>query len=403
MTYYSIALLALLIHCIINYSALMNRHYRNTTPAGKTYRWLQLSVLVFYISDAVWGFLFDARLIPACFADTVIYFMAMTATVFVWTRYVTNYLQGRNRFITILHYTGWLFVIGVSIILVINFFVPVMFWFDESGDYHAGNLRYVILAAQILLFLLASVYLFITAGGKEPGTRRHHWAIAAFGIAMSLMVSLQVAFPLLPLYSIGCLLGTCILHTFVLEDLKEDRRLELEETLRREQAHQQELGSARHLAYTDSLTGVKSTHAYVESEEMIDQRIAKGELKDFGVIVFDVNNLKKVNDTQGHEAGDRLIRDACHMICRQFKHSPVYRIGGDEFVVMLEGQDYQNRKALLDEFERDVENNLKEGAVVVSSGLAIFRRGQDNSYRRLFERADHRMYDRKGALKAMET
>ena len=203
------------------------------------------------------------------------------------------------------------------------------------------------------------------------------------------------------MYSVGCLLGTCILHTFVLGDMQEDRRHELEEMLRREQQHEKALGSARHMAYTDSLTGVKNTHAYVEREKEIDRRIASGELKKFGVIVFDINGLKQMNDTKGHEAGDNYIRDACRMICRQFKHSPVFRIGGDEFVAMLEGDDYQERKQLLQSFEERIDENIRSGGVVIASGLAVLRPGHDNSYRRVFERADHRMYDRKGALKAL--
>lgn len=87
----------------------------------------------------------------------------------------------------------------------------------------------------------------------------------------------------------------------------------------------------------------------------------------------------------------------------QFKHSPVFRIGGDEFVAFLEGNDYRNRKELMAEFETQIEENLHSGGVVVASGLAVFRPGYDNSYRRVFERADQRMYDRKGSLKAMAT
>ena len=218
---------------------------------------------------------------------------------------------------------------------------------------------------------------------------------------MTVMVSLHILYPLLPMYSMGCLLSVCILHTFVVGDMKEDRRRELEEMLAREQRQKLELGSARHLAYTDSLTGVKNTHAYVETEKHLDERIAEGSIREFGVVVFDMNGLKQVNDTQGHEAGDRYIQEACRMICRQFQHSPVYRIGGDEFVALLEGEDYRNRKILISAFETHVEMNMHSGKAVVASGLAIFRPGQDNSYRRVFERADQRMYDRKGALKAM--
>ena len=402
MTYSSVAILALLVHVIINYDVISNTHYRHDTPTASAYRGFILSVLVFYVFDGAWGILYEAHLIAACYADTALYFVAMAATVFLWTRYVINYLKEKNLFITVLSALGWLFLAYMGIVLILNLFMPVMFWFEGNGKYHAGDLRYVALAVQVLMFLSTSVYLLATIRRIEVRTRRRHVAISTFGIAITVMVILQVLYPEQPMYSIGCLLGTCILHTFVLGDVKEDRRMELEEILQREQQQEQELGSARHMAYTDSLTGVKNTHAYVEAEQRVDRRIAEGELKEFGVVVFDLNGLKQVNDTKGHEAGDDYIRSACRMICQQFKHSPVFRIGGDEFVAMLEGEDYKNRKVLLAEFETRTEESVTSGGPVVATGLAMYRPGRDNSYRRIFERADQRMYDRKGVLKAME-
>ena len=71
------------------------------------------------------------------------------------------------------------------------------------------------------------------------------------------------------------------------------------------------------------------------------------------VAVCDVNSLKAVNDTLGHKAGDEIIRRACSLICNTFKHSPVYRIGGDEFAVILSGRDYERRQELLSEMEEN--------------------------------------------------
>ena len=101
----------------------------------------------------------------------------------------------------------------------------------------------------------------------------------------------MILFPLQPFYTIGCLLGTCIIHTFVVSDMQDDRRIELEEMLRREAQQEKELGSAKKLAYTDSLTGVKNSHAYVEMIKKVDQRIAAGEIREFGVVVFDLNGV----------------------------------------------------------------------------------------------------------------
>ena len=401
MSYSTTGLLALLVHVIVNYDVIRNAHYRKGTPAADAYRGLILAVLVFYLTDILWGIFYDARLVVLTTADTVLYFVAMAATVFMWTRYVFLYLKLNGKLMQFLSIAGWMFLILFSLVLFLNIFAPLMFWFDPAGNYHAGMMRYILLGLQVLLFLSTAVYVFVASRKAEKSVKRHYKAIGSFGLTMTVMVVLQVFFSLLPLYSMGCLLSVCILHTFVVGDMKEDRRMELEEMLAREQRQKLELGSARHLAYTDSLTGVKNTHAYVETEKLLDERIAAGSIREFGVVVFDMNGLKQVNDTLGHEAGDRYIQEACRMICRQFQHSPVYRIGGDEFVALLEGEDYRNRKILVSAFETHVEMNMRSGKAVVASGLAIFRPGQDNSYRRVFERADQRMYDRKGALKAM--
>ena len=105
-------------------------------------------------------------------------------------------------------------------------------------------------------------------------------------------------------------------------------------------------------AHLDGLTGVKSKHAYLEMEKTLDERLGKGTLSELAIVVCDVNGLKMINDTRGHQAGDEYIRMACRMICDVFSHSPVYRVGGDEFVVILTGRDYENRIALMRELHQ---------------------------------------------------
>ena len=402
MNYSSAALLALLVHIIIHFNVIRNTHYRKEQPSAKAYRWMILSIGAFYVFDALWGVLYSARLTQAVAFDTMLYFLSMGATMFFWTRFVVLYLGEKNRFTKAISIIGCLLMSMIAVFLIINLFTPVMFWFDESGVYHAGNLRYAILLIQILLFILASVYLMATLPKTESKDRKHHITIAISGITVAAMDILQVIFPLQPFYSIGCLLGTCTIHTFVVGDMEDDRRIELEEMLRREAQQEKELGSAKQLAYTDSLTGVKSSHAYVEIEKQVDQRITDDDIKEFGVVVFDLNGLKEINDTKGHDAGDQYIQGGCRIICEHFKHSPVFRIGGDEFVAFLEGEDFRNRKIILAAFETQIDENVRSGGPVVASGMAVFRHGKDNSYRRVFERADQRMYDRKGVLKAMD-
>lgn len=199
----------------------------------------------------------------------------------------------------------------------------------------------------------------------------------------------------------GYLLGICLIHTFVLEGEKEDRREELENLLQVEKIREAELGSARLMAYTDPLTGVKSKTAYQEDIIGIEKRIEDGILKDFAVAVFDVNGLKLVNDTKGHDEGDKLIKEACQVICQTFKHSPIYRIGGDEFVAFIMGEDFKQKSELVKNFDSQMEKNMAENKAVVSCGLTEYETGADKSYLTIFSRADMKMYERKKQLKGL--
>lgn len=188
-------------------------------------------------------------------------------------------------------------------------------------------------------------------------------------------------------------------HTTALEGENVKFRRELKETLERELVQEQELGSARQLAYTDPLTGVKSKNAYMEIVAELNRKIAVEEAPAFGVVVCDLNGLKTINDTFGHDEGDRYIKKGCALICDTFCHSPVYRIGGDEFAVLLEGHDYTERDKLMASINAEVEKNRDTGSVVVSIGVDVFDPAADKSFHSVFERADKKMYERKKFLK----
>lgn len=117
----------------------------------------------------------------------------------------------------------------------------------------------------------------------------------------------------------------------------------------------------------------------------------------FAITMLDVNELKKVNDTEGHAAGDQLIRDACKVICDIFDHSPVFRIGGDEFVVISRGTDYDHIDELVAEIAKHNEEAKRNGGPVVACGMSKY--DDDDSATAVFERADHAMYKDKARLK----
>ena len=163
----------------------------------------------------------------------------------------------------------------------------------------------------------------------------------------------------------------------------------------------QERDEAQTIALTDPLTGVKSKHAYLLNQKEIDASIENGTADTFAVVVCDVNGLKVINDTLGHKAGDEYILKASRIICDIFQHSPVFRTGGDEFVVILHERDYLIRKELvLALHDRSVEN-ISKNEVVISGGLSEYKPGADSSFHDVFERADALMYEEKKLLKGM--
>lgn len=159
------------------------------------------------------------------------------------------------------------------------------------------------------------------------------------------------------------------------------------------------------LAYRDSLTGVKNKTAYQEAEKRLEEQMRLGR-PEFAIVVLDVNGLKRVNDTYGHDFGDMLIINACRTICKAFLHSPVFRIGGDEFVVILEHYDYEHYSELLDNFQELVEEHNQSARpdtrLSVARGIAVYESETDLVFANVFKRADDAMYQNKAAMKAKE-
>ena len=245
MTYSIIGILASIILLITNRDVLWNRDGKDFTKTQRNYRYFLLGVLCYYITDMLWGILEACNLTAILYADTVLYFIAMAVAVMLWTRYVVAYLEDEHVFGTILYYAGILFLVFEIIVLAVNVFNPIMFWFDETGAYNAGFARYVTLAIQILLFLLTSIYTLGITSKTEGTVKRRHLTIGLFGIAMMLLIVLQIFFPLLPFYAMGYMLGTCVLHSFVVEDEKEEYRKELENAIERERLQKKELAENR--------------------------------------------------------------------------------------------------------------------------------------------------------------
>lgn len=155
---------------------------------------------------------------------------------------------------------------------------------------------------------------------------------------------------------------------------------------------------------TDALTSVKNRQAYSTKEAELNSIIRSGTRLEFALGVFDINNLKKINDGRGHEAGDTYIVNCCQVLCKSFHSSPVYRIGGDEFAVLLMDDDYKKRDELFANvkakmIEIAATNPPPEGRVSIAGGIAVFDKRNDLKVADVFARADAAMYEDKVKMK----
>lgn len=146
------------------------------------------------------------------------------------------------------------------------------------------------------------------------------------------------------------------------------------------------------LAYTDKLTGVNNNTAYVHDiNKLVEQK------KSFGIFLIDINGLKIINDTLGHDKGNELIISVSKCIVKVFGVDFVYRIGGDEFVgIKLNAsiKDCKNLHKKLNQKFEEYKNIIKYSAAI---GYSLC--DADCPFEDAFKKADAQMYENKKNMK----
>ena len=160
------------------------------------------------------------------------------------------------------------------------------------------------------------------------------------------------------------------------------------------------------LAYRDSLTGLRNTNSYWAWITDFDKEMQTGEIV-FGVLVFDINYLKETNDKYGHDVGNKLIASAARVISEVFKRSPVFRIGGDEFLAILQNRDLDDLEERLQVFDEEcmnksVKTEKETISVSIAKGFARYDVKKDKNFIDVFNRADDAMYENKREIKGLK-
>ncbi|MBQ6060830.1 MAG: GGDEF domain-containing protein [Clostridia bacterium] len=161
-------------------------------------------------------------------------------------------------------------------------------------------------------------------------------------------------------------------------------------------------------AYLDTLTGLRNRTAYYDYNDVLNKKEDAGDA-DFSIIMIDINFLKRMNDTYGHEQGNLYLQHAADLIRKVFGEEHVYRIGGDEFVVILEGKAQEGAEERIRAFKEEAARLQADDSlqpwekVSAAAGIAKYEKGRDASTEEVLRRADEAMYRDKIAMKAVRT
>lgn len=335
------------------------------------------------ISSGIWFFIdFDVQqyFFPYPVLNNSLDIISLLFTMFFLVSYFAHYLKGKCRILL-------LGLASTSLILII---VATITQFLGIADYYD---YLIVIQSLSILFgpIIAGSFIYEYKKYKSKEMKKILTAtiILCIGVMGDAICNMMEITPFLIWFKISYLIFIMIQFT------------QITQMIRNFMAESARVQILEELAYQDALTGIKNRTAYLEKIDQINANLdSKCKL---GVIVLDINNLKVVNDTLGHDYGDRYILSGCEIICKVFDKKEVYRIGGDEFVVILENTTGERCVELGKKLDKEMQENNKYyiGKIKVSLayGIATYVHGKDYSYQDIFTRADTTMYKKKNEMK----
>ena len=221
--FYSIvSFIVLAVHLAVNWPQLAGWNNAHARVGAFHFSVFLVCLMLFFVSDLLWGVFSGLRCPRLLYADTVFYFLAMAASVCSWVRYAVVYLDMKGWQREAVMWSGRGILAYFAVGLVVNAFAGGFFRIGERAVFVAGPLRYVafglMIAFNAFVFALAIARLRTSSGAY----RRRSKVICAFALLMTLAILLQITNPLLPFFAFGCLLGCCTLHVFVFEDERDE-------------------------------------------------------------------------------------------------------------------------------------------------------------------------------------
>ena len=221
--YSVIAFLAMVIHLITNSRLLFGR-IDATLHGLREYRGYLVGIFVFYLADAAWGVLSGLGWTSVLYADTVLFFVTIAVSVLLWCHFAAAYLDISRWAARTVSWFGYAILALFVALLLANCFNGCLFSFDAAGNYTPTPLRNRIFFLLAALNVIMAVFVLVKSLGSHDSMRRRSLMVFVFCLTMAVAIVFQVVWPLWPYYALGCLIGNCFLHVFVIEDEREDLR-----------------------------------------------------------------------------------------------------------------------------------------------------------------------------------
>lgn len=274
--YIAFTSLALVVHVIVNWHQLVNWRNLKVRSGALAYRIFLVCLLAEFLVDVMWGVFAEFRLAQLLYADTVLYFMLVAVSLFAWTRFVIVYLDMDRWVRSSLIWMGHSVLAFFIVVLLVNGFNECLFGVNSNGEYYTGPLRDLAHALLIGFSAIGSCLTLYEFARSEGDNRRHNKMVFFFGITMLAAITLQYSNAFLPYFSLGCLLGCCLLHVFLVEEVRDE--IHRKELLAHE--YEAQLDSERKAAQAKSLFFSTVSH---DIRTPLNAIIGFSELLDLGV------------------------------------------------------------------------------------------------------------------------
>ena len=234
-TYSVFSIVAIAIHLIFNYNLLLRRGV--SIPHGIRYRGFLIGVLAYYVTDAAWGIFAGLGWTGPWYVDTVLFFLALVVFIFMWCRFVVDYLGLGKWAARIITWSGYSLLALNLVALAVNPFANCFFHFDAHGVYQTDYLRNLAFFLLVSFDALAAVFALVKASQSRDAVRRRSMMAFLYSFVMGVAIVLQIIWPLTPFTALGCLVGNCFFHVFVVQDEQMSKHMDkLERALDRAKA-----------------------------------------------------------------------------------------------------------------------------------------------------------------------